>query len=176
MASAAQCLKPDGVFCSFSPCIEQVQRTCAALEERGFFAVRTLECLLRHYEVRQEKIQALDDHIQGAQNQPCEAHAIVMSCVCMYGYCICACWALCSCVSSLLSLCPISVSSDVKGLYCLQGFPQENVCRLRLVALLPASKPSAASSAPETREVTLASLSVFYHCCAFCLDVLSCPQ
>ena len=56
MESAAKSLRPDGVFCSFSPCIEQVQRTCAALEEQGFYAVRTLECLLRHYEVKEEKI------------------------------------------------------------------------------------------------------------------------
>lgn len=90
MASAAQCLKPDGVFCSFSPCIEQVQRTCAALEEQGFFAVRTMECLLRHYEVRQEKLHALDDDVQGAQNKPCETHAIVMACVCVYGHHTCA--------------------------------------------------------------------------------------
>lgn len=61
VASAAQCLRPDGVFCSFSPCIEQVQRTCAALEEQGFYGVRTMECLLRHYEVRQEKIATCDD-------------------------------------------------------------------------------------------------------------------
>lgn len=80
MASAAQCLKPDGVFCSFSPCIEQVQRTCAALEEQGFFAVRTMECLLRQYEVRQEKIDALDDNVQGAQNQQRE---LLLSFVCV---------------------------------------------------------------------------------------------
>lgn len=61
VASAAQCLRPDGVFCSFSPCIEQVQRTCAALEEHGFFAVRTMECLLRQYEVRQEKMTLVDE-------------------------------------------------------------------------------------------------------------------
>ncbi|KAL3161774.1 hypothetical protein ABBQ38_008868 [Trebouxia sp. C0009 RCD-2024] len=69
VASAAQCLRPDGVFCSFSPCIEQVQRTCAALEEQGFFAVRTMECLLRQYEVRQEKFTALGDDLQGPQHQ-----------------------------------------------------------------------------------------------------------
>ena len=68
VASAAQCLQPDGVFCSFSPCIEQVQRTCAALEEQGFFAVRSMECLLRHYEVRQEKLTLVDD-VEGVHCQ-----------------------------------------------------------------------------------------------------------
>lgn len=85
VASAALCLKPDGVFCSFSPCIEQVQRTCAALEEQGFFAVRTMECLLRHYEVRQEKIDALDDNVQGGQNQQCE---LLLTFVFLY-VCVC---------------------------------------------------------------------------------------
>eukprot|EP00891_Asterochloris_glomerata_P006098 jgi/Astpho2/6098/e_gw1.00084.76.1_t len=55
--SAARCLRPDGAFCSFSPCIEQVQKTCAKLEEEGFFCVRTIECLLRAYEVKQEKLR-----------------------------------------------------------------------------------------------------------------------
>ncbi|KAL0032159.1 hypothetical protein WJX77_008335 [Trebouxia sp. C0004] len=72
VASAAQCLRPDGVFCSFSPCIEQVQRTCAALEEQGFFAVRSMECLLRHYEVRQEKLTLVDD-VEGVQYQQVSA-------------------------------------------------------------------------------------------------------
>ncbi|KAL0050603.1 hypothetical protein WJX82_003129 [Trebouxia sp. C0006] len=72
VASAAQCLRPDGVFCSFSPCIEQVQRTCAALEEQGFFAVRSMECLLRHYEVRQEKLTLVDD-LEGVQCQQVSA-------------------------------------------------------------------------------------------------------
>jgi tRNA (adenine57-N1/adenine58-N1)-methyltransferase len=39
--SAAACLRPDGVFCSFSPCIEQVQRTCAELNACGFRDMRT---------------------------------------------------------------------------------------------------------------------------------------
>ena len=77
MASAAQCLRPDGVFCSFSPCIEQVQRTCAALEEQGFFAVRTMECLLRQYEVRQERFAALGDDLQGAANKQRELHVLL---------------------------------------------------------------------------------------------------
>ena len=49
--SAEACLRPDGVFCAFSPCIEQVQRTCEALASCGFTAPRTMECLLRSYEV-----------------------------------------------------------------------------------------------------------------------------
>ncbi|KPP59659.1 tRNA (adenine(58)-N(1))-methyltransferase catalytic subunit TRMT61A-like [Scleropages formosus] len=41
-----------GRLCSFSPCIEQVQRTCAALAEHGFGEICTLEVLLRLYDVR----------------------------------------------------------------------------------------------------------------------------
>jgi len=52
--SAAACLKPDGCFCSFSPCIEQVQQTCAALAESGFRDIRTEEILLRYYKVSKQ--------------------------------------------------------------------------------------------------------------------------
>ena len=34
--SVARSLRPDGVVCSFSPCIEQVQRTCEALKNAGW--------------------------------------------------------------------------------------------------------------------------------------------
>lgn len=56
MESAAACLRPDGVFCSFSPCIEQVQRTCTALAAAGFTTPRTMECLLRAYEVNSQRM------------------------------------------------------------------------------------------------------------------------
>ncbi|CDY21482.1 BnaC03g27150D [Brassica napus] len=44
--SAAKMLKEDRVLCSFSPCIEQVQRTCEVLRS-DFIEIRTFEVLLR---------------------------------------------------------------------------------------------------------------------------------
>jgi tRNA (adenine57-N1/adenine58-N1)-methyltransferase len=38
--SASKMLRPDGILCSFSPCIEQVQRTCEALEKQDFSGAR----------------------------------------------------------------------------------------------------------------------------------------
>jgi tRNA (adenine57-N1/adenine58-N1)-methyltransferase len=52
--SVAKCLRPDGVFCAFSPCIEQVQNSLEALNEHGFRAFQTVEILLREYEVFQD--------------------------------------------------------------------------------------------------------------------------
>lgn len=45
--SAHACLKPDKMLCSFSPCIEQVQRTLEELNEYGFFGFETIEILTR---------------------------------------------------------------------------------------------------------------------------------
>ncbi|CAN8000188.1 unnamed protein product [Ixodes hexagonus] len=42
-----------GRLCSFSPCVEQVQRTCLALGARGFVDITTWECLERPFEVKQ---------------------------------------------------------------------------------------------------------------------------
>lgn len=56
--SAAKMLKQDGTFCSFSPCIEQVQRSCEVLRT-SFTDIRTFEVLLRTYEVREGKMDGL---------------------------------------------------------------------------------------------------------------------
>ncbi|XP_015243302.1 PREDICTED: tRNA (adenine(58)-N(1))-methyltransferase catalytic subunit TRMT61A [Cyprinodon variegatus] len=52
--------KHGGRLCSFSPCIEQVQRTCEALTEQGFEEIRTLEVLLRVHNVRDVTLQLPD--------------------------------------------------------------------------------------------------------------------
>ncbi|KAL3680562.1 hypothetical protein R1sor_023518 [Riccia sorocarpa] len=52
--SVAKSLKADSPVCSFSPCMEQVQRTCEALTTTQFRDLRTFEVLLRSYEVHEE--------------------------------------------------------------------------------------------------------------------------
>ncbi|KAK9838618.1 hypothetical protein WJX84_008775 [Apatococcus fuscideae] len=52
VSSAAQTLQPNSRFCSFSPCIEQVQQICLALSGHGFHYIRSMECLLRPHKVR----------------------------------------------------------------------------------------------------------------------------
>ncbi|CAN0924510.1 tRNA (adenine(58)-N(1))-methyltransferase catalytic subunit TRMT61A [Linum grandiflorum] len=53
--SAEKMLKQDAVLCSFSPCIEQVQRSCETLR-LNFTDIRTFEILVRTYEVREGKL------------------------------------------------------------------------------------------------------------------------
>lgn len=44
--------KSGGRVCSFSPCIEQVQRTSDSLNHLGFTEIKTFECLSRNFDVR----------------------------------------------------------------------------------------------------------------------------
>ncbi|CAI5935595.1 unnamed protein product [Closterium sp. NIES-64] len=54
LPSAAACLLPGGRLCSFSPCMEQVQRCSQAMRAHGLTDIRTVELLSRSYEVREE--------------------------------------------------------------------------------------------------------------------------
>ncbi|CAM8888231.1 unnamed protein product [Rhodiola kirilowii] len=54
--SAEKMLKQDGVLCSFSPCIEQVQRSCEVLQSK-FTDIKTFEILLRSYDVQEVDIK-----------------------------------------------------------------------------------------------------------------------
>jgi tRNA (adenine57-N1/adenine58-N1)-methyltransferase len=47
---AAHTLKPNGTICSYSPCVEQTQRTSQAMRNCGFHSLKTIEVRLReHY-------------------------------------------------------------------------------------------------------------------------------
>ena len=52
-----------GRLCSFSPCIEQVQRTCLVLKEAGFTELSTLECLNRELQVRKITLPVFDPEL-----------------------------------------------------------------------------------------------------------------
>eukprot|EP00274_Cyanoptyche_gloeocystis_P005717 CAMPEP_0196657826 /NCGR_PEP_ID=MMETSP1086-20130531/25926_1 /TAXON_ID=77921 /ORGANISM="Cyanoptyche gloeocystis , Strain SAG4.97" /LENGTH=330 /DNA_ID=CAMNT_0041991125 /DNA_START=60 /DNA_END=1048 /DNA_ORIENTATION=- len=67
--SASEALKPNGMLCSFSPCIEQVQKTCEALREAGFAELQTLECLLRIHDVKPTQVE----HMSFGDEEPLEA-------------------------------------------------------------------------------------------------------
>ena len=59
---AKRALKSDGAarLCSFSPCIEQVQKCSEALRKEGFKEIATLEVLLREFQVRRIKLPVYD--------------------------------------------------------------------------------------------------------------------
>ncbi|CAK7323455.1 unnamed protein product [Dovyalis caffra] len=59
--SAGKMLKQDGTLCSFSPCIEQVQRSCETLNS-NFRDIRTFEVLLRTYEVHEGKMDSFQSN------------------------------------------------------------------------------------------------------------------
>lgn len=50
--AAKKSLKHSGMFCSFSPCIEQIQATAEALTAHGFVNIEMVECLQKTYDVR----------------------------------------------------------------------------------------------------------------------------
>lgn len=49
-----------GRFCAFSPCIEQVQSTCAKLEKSGFNEFRTIEVLQTEHFIKERHIPEVD--------------------------------------------------------------------------------------------------------------------
>ncbi|KAG7370622.1 tRNA1-methyladenosine methyltransferase-like methyltransferase [Nitzschia inconspicua] len=54
---AAHCLKPGGRLASYSPCVEQSQRTVTALQGLGFHTIKTMEFRLKEYYVDDEELE-----------------------------------------------------------------------------------------------------------------------
>ena len=55
--------KSGGRICSFSPCIEQVQKTCVELKSCGFTEITTMECLNREFQVRKISLPVFDSNL-----------------------------------------------------------------------------------------------------------------
>ena len=69
----------NGKFCGFSPCIEQVQKTCEALRSFGFMDIYTIEVLNRPYDVRSVSVESIKldnvvDSINKTENESNEAN------------------------------------------------------------------------------------------------------
>jgi len=63
--SASNKLKSGGRICCFSPCIEQVQRSCQVLSNLNFMDIETYECVLRPYEIREWRLKKYDpEHLR----------------------------------------------------------------------------------------------------------------
>lgn len=52
VSKAYEALRSDGAFVSFSPTINQVEKTVEALRRRGFVSVEAVECLVRRFKVK----------------------------------------------------------------------------------------------------------------------------
>merc|ERR1712025_925605 len=52
ISHAKKSLKQGGRLCSFSPCVEQVQKAISEMHNQGFTEISTIECLLREFQPR----------------------------------------------------------------------------------------------------------------------------
>ncbi|KAL8951184.1 MAG: hypothetical protein Q9222_002814 [Ikaeria aurantiellina] len=57
-------------LCTFSPCIEQVQRTVAALRSLGWLEIEMVEIAARRLEVRRERVGLQEEGLRGVNASP----------------------------------------------------------------------------------------------------------
>ncbi|MES1910622.1 MAG: hypothetical protein MHM6MM_003186 [Cercozoa sp. M6MM] len=69
--SARRRLVPGGRLCSFSPCLEQVQRTCDSLRALGFWDIQIMETLTRGFQVSHPKMDAPQLDLSPQQDETC---------------------------------------------------------------------------------------------------------
>ena len=67
VSSAVSCLRPGHCLVSFSPCIEQIQKTCQTMTETEcIIDLRIMECIAEEFRVKSEPL-ATDLHAYHAQ-------------------------------------------------------------------------------------------------------------
>ena len=49
-------LESEGLVCTFSPCIEQVEQTCRVLKKHQFVDIRTFESIQRSFRIRERRL------------------------------------------------------------------------------------------------------------------------
>ena len=54
-----------GRLASYSPCIEQVQKTCGAMRAEGFSDISTIEVLVRHWDMHKTQVSGLGFRVRG---------------------------------------------------------------------------------------------------------------
>ena len=57
-------------LCTFSPCIEQVQRTVATMQQMGWLEIEMVEIAAKRIEVRRDRIGLHQEGVRGAQVSP----------------------------------------------------------------------------------------------------------
>lgn len=57
-------------LCTFSPCIEQVQRTIAALRQLGWLEIEMVEIAAKRIEVRRERVGLQEEGLRGVNDSP----------------------------------------------------------------------------------------------------------
>lgn len=72
---AAFCLKPNGRIASYSPCMEQTQRTAAAMHKAGFHSLKTME-----FRIRENYVDEVEYELPPKEKRPrLEPHATFLA-------------------------------------------------------------------------------------------------